>query len=98
MRNGGGRPVTADNWGPAWNRVRAHLWPADHALGTTTVYQLRHTAATTMLRAAVPPAEVARRLGHSVEMLMRVYAGVFEDDVHIANGRLDRFFVEMMGK
>jgi uncharacterized protein HemX len=45
-----------------------------------------------MLRAAVPPAEVARRLGHSVEMLMRVYAGVFEDDLHDANRRLDRYF------
>jgi len=92
LRNGNGRPVTADNWGPAWDRIRTKLWPAGHGLSGTTVYQLRHTAATTMLRASIPPAEVARRLGHSVEMLMRVYVGVFEDDVQVANDRLDRFF------
>jgi hypothetical protein len=45
-----------------------------------------------MLRAVVPPAEVARRLGHSVEMLLRVYAGVFEDDTNLANTRLDELF------
>ena len=33
-----------------------------------------------MLRARVPAAEVARRLGHSVDVLMRVYAGVFEEE------------------
>ena len=26
------------------------------------------------------PSEVARRLGHSVDVLMRVYAGVFQDE------------------
>jgi hypothetical protein len=45
-----------------------------------------------MLRAAVPPAEVARRLGHSIEMLMRVYVGVFEDDTNLGNSRLDQYF------
>ena len=40
----------------------------------------RHTAATTMLRSGVMPSEVARRLGHSVDVLMRVYAGVFQDE------------------
>lgn len=88
--------MTADNWGPAWNRVRAQLWPTGHILANTTLYQLRDTAATTMLRAAVPPAEVARRLGHSVEMLMHVYAGVFEDDSDLANRRLDRFYDELV--
>ncbi len=38
-----------------------------------------------MLRAAVPPAEVARRLGHSVDVLIRVYAGVFDDERERSN-------------
>ena len=42
-----------------------------------------------MLRAAVPPAEVARRLGHSVDVLMRVYAGVFEDERERSNELID---------
>ncbi len=33
-----------------------------------------------MLRSGVMPSEVARRLGHSVDVLMRVYAGVFQDE------------------
>ena len=71
---------TATGYGPVWGRARARLWPPGHALSKVRVYDLRHSAATMMLRAGVPAAEVARRLGHSVDVLMRVYAGVFEDE------------------
>lgn len=43
-----------------------------------------------MLRANVPPAEVARRLGHSVDILMRVYAGVFDDERLRSNKLIER--------
>ena len=59
-------------------------------MAATVTYDLRHTAATMMLRAGVSPAEVARRLGHSVEMLMRIYAGVFDDEIERANRAIDR--------
>jgi integrase len=75
-----GRPFTATGYGPVWIRARTQLWPAGHAMSKARVYDLRHSAATMMLRAGVPAAEVARRLGHSVDVLMRVYAGVFEDE------------------
>jgi hypothetical protein len=42
-----------------------------------------------MLRAGVVPAEVARRLGHSVDVLMRVYAGVFADERARSNALVD---------
>jgi hypothetical protein len=42
-----------------------------------------------MLRAGVPPAEVARRLGHSVDVVMRVYTGVFADERERSNGMID---------
>ncbi|MEU7751466.1 hypothetical protein [Micromonospora sp. NPDC049171] len=38
-------------------------------------YGLRHAAASLRLNAGVPPTEVARRLGHGVAVLLRVYAG-----------------------
>ena len=60
-----------------------------------TVYDLRHSAATMMLRAGVPPAEVARRLGHSVDILMRVYAGVFDDERQRSNELIDRAVREL---
>ncbi len=88
--NANGRPPTSTNYGPVWLRARAELWPAGHPLTSATVYDLRHAAATMMLRAAVPPAEVARRLGHSVDVLMRVYAGVFDDERDRSNQLIDK--------
>ena len=78
--NNEGLPPASDNYGPVWVRARQQLWPAGHPLAKSTVYDLRHSAATTMLRAGVMPSEVARRLGHSVDILMRVYAGVLDDE------------------
>ena len=69
--------------------MRAHLWPAPHPLSKTTVYDLRHSAATMMLRAGVPAAEVARRLGHSVDVLLRVYAGVHNDERERSNALIE---------
>jgi integrase len=88
--NAAGRPVTSTNYGPVWVRARGKVWPGPHRFSAVTVYDLRHAAATMMLRAGVPPAEVARRLGHSVEVLMRVYAGVFADERQRSNALIDR--------
>ena len=93
--NAAGRPVTAANYYPVWTRTRAALWPAGHPLAGTTVYDLRHAAATMMLRAGVPPAEVALRLGHSVDVLMRVYAGVFDDERDRSNQLIDEALGEI---
>lgn len=87
--NAAGRAVTTTNYGPVWGRARTRLWPQGHPLAAATVYDLRHAAATMMLRAGVPPAEVARRLGHSVDVLMRVYAGVFDDERERSNELID---------
>jgi integrase len=84
------RTPTTTNYGPVWVRARTKLWRDDHRLGKTRVYDLRHSAATMMLRAGVPPAEVARRLGHSVDILMRVYAGVFDYERQRSNELIDR--------
>ena len=65
---------------------RARAW--HRALESVTqkqmrVYDCRHAAATTWLRAGMPLAETARRLGHSVETLV--------DEEHIANQRIDTY-------
>jgi integrase len=85
-----GRPVTAHNYGKVWRRIRDELWPPGHPCSTAVTYDLRHTAATVMLQAGVSPPEAARRLGHSVDMLMRVYASVFTDERERSNARIDR--------
>ncbi len=88
--NAAGRTPTTTNYGPVWLRARSKVWPEEHRLGKTTVYDLRHSAATMMLRAGVFPAEVARRLGHSVDILMRVYVGVFDDERQRSNELIER--------
>jgi integrase len=97
LTNAASRTPTTTNYGPVWVRARTERWPSGHRLGNTTVYDLRHSAATMMLRAGVPPAEVARRLGHSVDILMRVYAGVFDDERQRSNELMDRAVAEHVG-
>jgi integrase len=76
-----GRAVTHSNLTRAWARGRGN--------NPWRIYDLRHAAATLMLDANVPIGEVARRLGHSVDMLLRVYAGVLSGSVEVANERIE---------
>lgn len=90
-----GNDLSKDNWGKPWRDQRARRWPEGHKLAKVRPYDLRHTAATMMLRAGVSPAEVALRLGHSVDMLMKIYAGVFEDERQRANQLIEGEFGEL---
>ncbi len=85
-----GTPMSSTSYSVAWKRARAHLWPGSTVLADVTLYDLRHSAATLMLRAGVMPAEVARRLGHSVDVLMRTYAGVLDDEADRSNLIIDQ--------
>jgi integrase len=69
-----GSRYTPGNLAAQWKPAR------DGAFGGTTLahlrlYDLRHVAATVWLGAGLQPADVARRLGHSVDVLQRIYAG-----------------------
>jgi len=52
-------------------------------------YDLRHAAVSLWLNAGVPATEVAERAGHSVEVLLRVYASCLDDGEGITNKRID---------
>lgn len=76
-----GQPVTISNWGRAWRAARGDKpW---------RLYDLRHACATTWLGAGVPIGTVARRMGHSPDVLLRVYAGALTGDDEIANSRIE---------
>jgi integrase len=51
-------------------------------------YDLRHAAALPWLNAGVPPTEVARRLGHSVAVLLKVYANCIDGGEDGVNDRI----------
>lgn len=89
FHNANGRPMTSTNYSSVWRRARTALRGDQPQLATATLYDLRHAAATMMLRAGVPPAEVARRLGHSVDVLMRVYSGVMSGEQARSNELID---------
>jgi integrase len=50
---------------------------------------LRHAAVSLWLNAGVPATDVAERAGHSVEVLLRVYAKCLDDGEDTANTRID---------
>jgi integrase len=51
-------------------------------------YDLRHGAGSLWLNAGVQPTEVARRLGHSVAVLLRVYANCVDGEQDVVNERI----------
>jgi integrase len=85
FRTRNGKLPSASNWGRAWHRALASV-----GLPPLRVYDCRHAAATTWLRAGVPLAETARRMGHSVETLVSTYVGALDDEERVANERIDR--------
>ncbi|MEV7011146.1 tyrosine-type recombinase/integrase [Streptosporangium sp. NPDC051022] len=52
-------------------------------------YDLRHAAVSLWLNAGVPAPEVAERAGHSVDVLLRVYAKCLDGQKDVANRRID---------
>ena len=75
---------SGSNWARAWHRALESVGQRP-----IRIYDCRHAAATTWLRAGMPLAETARRLGHSVETLVSTYVGALDDEEHIANQRVD---------
>jgi integrase len=60
----------------SWQRARAAVFTPEVAasLLAKTPYDLRHAAVSTWLNGGVPPTTVAEWAGHSVEVLLKIYA------------------------
>ena len=83
--------VSPAEYGKIWREARtATLSPKKAASPLAKrVYDLRHGNASLLLNAGVAPTEAARRLGHSVAVLLQVYAGWTEDEEERANKTID---------
>ena len=73
-----------------WQEARAAaLTPAQHASPLARrPYDLRHAGVSLALNAGVPATEVARRAGHSVAVLLKIYAHCIDGQSGAANKRI----------
>ena len=100
--NSNNNPLSGSNTGRMWRNTRNRIWPTrrdatgkplarrfQNPLSEFTPYDLRHAQASFLLDAGVKPAEVARRLGHSLPVLFEIYASLFDGDEHDGNDKID---------
>jgi integrase len=81
------KPLQETSYGRLWARSRDRALSKEQAASPLALrpYDLRHAAVSTWLNAGVPPTEVAARAGHSVAVLLRVYAKCLDGQEGIAN-------------
>ena len=70
---------SGSNWVRAWHSALESVGQKP-----MRVYDCRHAAATTWLRAGMPLGETARRLGHRVETLVSTYVDALDDEEAVA--------------
>ncbi len=76
----------SDVWAEARTRALTPEQVASPLVGRP--YDLRHAAVSLWLNAGVPAPEVAERAGHSVQVLLRVYAKCLDEGESVANKRI----------
>lgn len=84
-----GQPMRPWSVATTHQRYRRVAFGEDSALSRTTPYNLRHANASLLLNAGVPLTEVARRLGHSPDICLKIYAGVMRETEGQSNGLID---------
>jgi integrase len=75
----------------SWTSARkTALSPAEHASPLARrIYDLRHACVSTWLNGGVPATQVAEWAGHSVEVLLRIYAKCIEGQDEVAKRRIE---------
>jgi integrase len=86
-----GAMLSESSYGRVWQQARAQaLTPAQVASPLAgRPYDLRHSGVTLSLNAGVPAPEIARRAGHGVAVLLRVYAGCIDGQDQLWNARIN---------
>lgn len=78
-------------YGRVWKAARMAVLSSAQAASPLArrPYDLRHAAVTLWLNGGVPAPEVAARVGHGVEVLLRVYAGCIDGQESVVNARIE---------
>lgn len=74
-----------------WDRARRAVFTDEVYAGplVKTPYDLRHAAVSTWLNGGVPPTDVAEWAGHSVEILLKIYAKCLDGGSAALRARVD---------
>ena len=90
FRQPNGRIVGSSTYSQVWQAAREVVFTTAQVASPLAgrPYDLRHAAVSLWLNAGVPAPTVARRAGHSVEVLLRVYANCIDGDEEMANQRI----------
>ena len=86
----GAGPVSKETYSRVWRQARKDaLTPAQQrSLLGKVPYQLRHAAVSLWLNAGVPATQVAEWAGHSVHVLLKVYAKCIDGQDQAARRRI----------
>jgi integrase len=87
-----GGHLSESAYGRVWRDARAKALTPEQAASPLAgrPYDLRHAAVSLWLNGGVPATEVARRAGHGVAVLLRVYAGCIDGEEELVNKRIER--------
>ncbi|MEU6849932.1 tyrosine-type recombinase/integrase [Actinacidiphila alni] len=83
--------VQESGYGEVWARARKKAFTTEQQASPLAArpYDLRHACVSLWLNSGVDPVEVARRAGHSVAVLLKVYAKCLDGATDMANARID---------
>jgi integrase len=86
-------------YGEVWARARRTALGGDAATSRLArrPYDLRHAGVSLWLSSGVEPIECARRAGHSVAVLFRVYAKVLAQSQERANQKIEAALTDWRG-
>lgn len=85
-----GNVVAASSYSRAWKQARA-LALLPHQVDSVMAarpYDLRHAGVSQWLNSGVPAPEVAARAGHSVDVLLKIYAKCIDGQEQEMNDRI----------
>jgi integrase len=96
FRGARGGSLSESLYGPVWQTARERALTPSQRRSTLVArpYDLRHSGVTLALNAGVPAPEIARRAGHGVEVLLRVYAGCIDGHDQRWNDRISQALTE----
>lgn len=100
FQSGVGKYVQASAYGKTWRAARENaLSPQERSSQLAKrPYDLRHAGISFWLSSGVDPAECARRAGHSLAVMFRIYAKVLSQGEDRANRRIDKAMEEWKQK